>query len=1157
MSPQTTLDAESATRLFRAYVFKPAEGVFLFHPRAMERLVAEHLDAQGQDSAVPDLVYYLMPSPAFLRGLESENPEALIVIEGLSLPDQVILLPMPVEQRLDHAAFNRLLRDYWGRRFEAEVARAWQIARDDDQNDHRFGADALCELIGSPAFAEARDILTRDAIIPAGLDAALVCRAFVARVVRLRYFSPGARGFFFPAIYDWNTFDQWLTESGFDLPPPRPGSRLPRLLEQTRPDRRCDHPSQPPFLPGGLTYGYSDPDFDPMQTRVIRQEPLVTPERNSDADPANAPPEASTIIETRCLAALRQGLRQPRKNWRLHLHEMLLGVWAFLLYPLLWLPTRIRRRGSPPPPARGLRLDVALIRFRQAIRTASQAELIDHYAISIDQLARAQRRFDAMHEPCAATIAQITGILTQRRLGAEEALANLLAAKWKLGPESATELAALVERLGADCLDSRRARAARSLLRNLEQVLLESRTTYYHLRPLQWVFSLGRVRLRQILPVQAHLKALRELDVALNRLEQLGWSSPDVEHFGQPLQALSQRLTVQLEAALKPHLKDALQTSGFTAGSHRERVAVHKLLRELLDVIQRRRHLKFTDVRDIVARNSLRLPDLAPRELLTGDRLAHFDRRAARALPGVYQPGEIYIKGLQQISAPLFGTPMGRLLLRHLIVPGGLAFLGLKTIDVLIGLIIEVDPAFHLANLWLTGSCTLLINVIAYTRLGLLTARALLRGFWWSLRLILFDGVRRLLRWRPVTHFLETSLVRGLDRNLLRPFLIGALLILPLLGLLSFIEGALVKPDLSLLAFALALGALVRNTAAGRRLLDDSVSATGRFLRRLNQTLVIGFVQELMGFFKEVNRRFQQGLHRIEELLSHRLGESGLELALKSMLAPLWRILETISQFYVTVLVEPQVNPIKHFPLVTIAHKLMLPFFPLITSLMITLLDPFLPRWIAYPFITITILLLPGLAGFLVWELKENWKLYAANHPASVEPAIVGSHGETMRGMLRRGFHSGTLPKAFDRLRRVLGQQIRDGAQHPSRLREVQRHLAEIERTICVFCDRELTYALHQRSKDPVCALSRVETRRPRLATNSFELTLDLYTPAAVNPGPIEIRLCICLMEPDDLHLRIRIAGPRDNLHASCWELVREDIELFGRRAGATQILFN
>ncbi len=1175
-------DVDSTTKLLRSRVFKPAEGVFLFHPRALERLITEHLGPKGFEGSIPDLTYYVMPRQAFLSGLESENPEALAVIEGLNLPLFVILLPMPMKQRLGHAGFARLLRDFWARRFEGEIARAWQTARDERADGERFGPAGLQELIGSPAFAEVRDVLTRDCLIPAGVEDALVCRGFVAHITRLRYFCPGVRGFFFPAVLDWAALDHWLEESGLGLPPLR-GGHLPDLLERARPDQACAHPALLPLLPSDLPYGTSDPDFESGPNNAV--SPGTPASILEAADAATEKPELPephplqpTAAEARCLAALRQGSQLPRRDWRRRLWDGILGLTAPLLAALLALPALIRRRGSETPPARGIWLTLHLILFRHAVRTAQRAEYLDRYGTAVKQLARANQVFETMGEPCAPDAERVRQILVARRVDAEESLAGLLAANWKLPPNESEELTILVKRLGADSFEWPDKRAAPTLLKALERVLLESRTTYYQLRPLSWLLRPAKTRIRQVLPFQANLKALRALDTGLNRLEQLGWPISEVERFSRPLRALAGRLTARLERKLKPHLRRALQEAGFTPTNHREEVAAHKLLHELLDVIQRRGHLKFTDVRDIVARNVLRLPDLALDELLKGDRLARFDHSAARALPGVYKPGEFYIKGLQQLGAPLFGTPQGRLVLRHLVLPFGLAFLGLKTLDVLIGLIPNLASAPHLASLWLVGIVGVSINAVAYTRTGRLGASALLRGLWWAVRLLLFDGLRRLLHWHPVSVLLANDLVRGLDRHLLRPFLIGTLLVLPFVGLGSLIAGELAELDLSLVALVLALGTLVRNTPAGRRVLDNTASTLGQFLRRLNQALVIGLVQALMQFFKEFTRRFQQGLHLIEELLSHHLGESRIELGLKSLLLPIWRFFESLIQFYVTVLVEPQVNPIKHFPLVTIAHKLMLPFLPVITGFLVGVLDPLLPKWITYPFVTLTIILLPGLGGFLVWELKENWKIYAANHrplqpglgtgrglqamrradlpEAPIEPAVVGNHGETMRGLLRRGFNSGTLPKAFDRLRRVLRSQIRDEVGTPYRLREARRHLAEVERSISVFCERELVYSLRRRCKDPNCGLSRVGLRPPRLATSSVALTLELDTRSSQEAGPIELRLSIDLLEPE-LYLGIRVVGPRTNLGEECWRLIREDLKVFSGRVGASRTILD
>jgi hypothetical protein len=1168
--------AETTAKLFRERVLKPAEGVFLFHPRAMERLITEHLASEAQDLSIPELAYYLMPSVAFLTGLETENPEALAVIEGLNLPDYVILLPIPPEQRLDQVGFMRLLREYWARRFEAEIARAWQTARDDNLDGDRFGPAGLSRHIGTLAFAEVRDVLTLDGIVPGGVGDLVVCRSFIAFVARLRYFSPGTRGFFFPTIRDWRALDLWMVDSGLDLPSPLQGGRLPQLLERTRPDQRCGAPAQLLLLPSGLPYGDSDPDFATADL-AIRSRPGA-----QDALTRNAPPPDRASIElaarptkdleTHCLKSLLQASEFVRRTWRTVLRDIAIKAVAPLSGALLAIP-RLRRRGRPAAQPHGILFKLHLLLFSDAVRSAQRYELGDRYSAAITRLGIAQRRFRAMGEMCTRDADAVGEILAHRVAAAEAGLGDLIATSAKLSPDAASELAALIRRLSDEVTRTESAYTAQMLLHDLERVLLESRATYYRLRPFHWLASRGTLRLRQILPFQAQLKALRALDAAASRLEQLGWPTADVERFAVTLSRLSDHLGGRLAAQLRPHLSSALEEAGFSARNHREAVAAHKMREELLDVIKRRRHLKFTDVRDIVARNILRLPDPTLEELRKGDRLAHFDRAATKALPGVYQPGEFYIKGLQQLSAPLFGTPRGRLILRHLIVPLGLAFLGLKTIDLLVGLLAPTGTDFHLAQLWLVMTLGVLINAVAYTQIGRLIAEVIWRGSLWTLRLLLFDGVRKLLRWGPVARVLATSLIRGLARNLVQPLFIGILMVLPVVGIGLLIEGLELELGLSLFVLAFAVGTLARNTPAGRRMLDNAVSATHQFLRRVNQTLVIGLIRELLHFFKEVTRRFEQGLHRIEEVMSHHLGESKLQLAVKSFFAPIWKLMESVIQFYVTVLVEPQINPIKHFPLVTIAHKLMLPFLPALTGLLVAVTDPFLPKLIAYPFVTLTILLLPGLAGFLVWELKENWKLYAANHAGSrpvvhsagpieavgrselqsapIEPAMIGSHGETMRGMLRRGFHSGTLPKAFDRLRRVLREQIRDEIPYPQRLRDAQHRLSEVNRVLCVFCDRELTYALRRRCADPECGLVRVETRQPRLSSSSFELNLELYADTP-DVRPIELRLSVYLDEPG-LYLKVEVSGPKEDLDEICWRLIRADIAVFTGRAGAKQ----
>jgi hypothetical protein len=97
---------------------------------------------------------------------------------------------------------------------------------------------------------------------------------------------------------------------------------------------------------------------------------------------------------------------------------------------------------------------------------------------------------------------------------------------------------------------------------------------------------------------------------------------------------------------------------------------------------------------------------------------------------------------------------------------------------------------------------------------------------------------------------------------------------------------------------------------------------------------------------------------------------------------------------------------------------------------------------------------IPGIFGFIVWELKENWRLYQANRPADLTPTMIGHHGETLPRLLRPGFHSGTLPKLYARLRRADRRAIKGNDWRAARRQiELLHHNEEALRR---FADREL-----------------------------------------------------------------------------------------------------
>ena len=152
----------------------------------------------------------------------------------------------------------------------------------------------------------------------------------------------------------------------------------------------------------------------------------------------------------------------------------------------------------------------------------------------------------------------------------------------------------------------------------------------------------------------------------------------------------------------------------------------------------------------------------------------------------------------------------------------------------------------------------------------------------------------------------------------------------------------------------------------------------------------------------------------------------------------------------VNLLIEPQVNPIKHFPVVPVSHKLLLPTIPHVAKV----LAPVLGRDWSLFLTTTTVMMIPGVFGFLVWELSSNWRLYEANRPEALGPVVVGSHGETVVRLVRPGFHSGTLPKLFGRLRRAR-RGGREGA--AMKRREALHH---VEESVRRFVERDLAALL-------------------------------------------------------------------------------------------------
>lgn len=163
------------------------------------------------------------------------------------------------------------------------------------------------------------------------------------------------------------------------------------------------------------------------------------------------------------------------------------------------------------------------------------------------------------------------------------------------------------------------------------------------------------------------------------------------------------------------------------------------------------------------------------------------------------------------------------------------------------------------------------------------------------------------------------------------------------------------------------------------------------------------------------------------------------------------------------------------------------------TATLLALLDPILPRFLSLPLATVTVLLSPGLFGFLGWELKENWKLYRANHPDRVQVAHFGPHRETLYTLLRPGFHSGALPRAFAELRQVIGQENEQERPCSQRLRQAEAGLSEILESLRAFVARELLFALLERCRAAGYERADGVVERLEVATAALDVRVALY----------------------------------------------------------------
>ncbi len=630
---------------------------------------------------------------------------------------------------------------------------------------------------------------------------------------------------------------------------------------------------------------------------------------------------------------------------------------------------------------------------------------------------------------------------------------------------------------------------AAKALYELQALALDEREHLTAITPFEWLRSGGRRPLRQSLEKASDAILIRHLAKARKQLERVELSPAIRDSVHEQIEHERHAAEDRIRETLGPLVRTALTRSGLMPKTRVEAVARDKLVGELLDGVCARGFFRLSDLRDALARNDLKLPDLSgPRELWTGDALLRADKLLAEDLFGIYQRGEIYLRGIQRLSATAFGTPVGRAVTLYVLVPFLGAYLGLEFFQHILHAVLKVatliDPppvpshhhGPHLVTWWSMllcgGALLLLVNSPTARQFGGRVLRAL-----GTLAGTIFVTIPRAI-WAlpPVQAVVRSRVFAFLWQNLGPSFVVGG-------GVFGIAILYGLPPQwaimLAVVAFAIALVVMISPT--GQRIyerLAEGVLDAGRYVWA---SLIPGVLSWIVWVFREVAAAVERVLYTVDEWLRFRDGQSKESLAFKTILAVLWFPIAYAVRFIFYLLVEPQVNPVKHFPVVTVSHKVIWPMVPQLSGLL------GISEW----YVAMLVNGVPGVFGFIAWEFKENWRLYASNRAAELPPVVVGHHGETVRRLFRPGFHSGTVPKLYRKLRLLHDT----AAVVPATAEKMHDELHHVTEEVSQLIERELLPLLNDESlsRDRVTlGCQRVEVEVNKSAGDPLVLAWEL-----------------------------------------------------------------
>jgi hypothetical protein len=600
-----------------------------------------------------------------------------------------------------------------------------------------------------------------------------------------------------------------------------------------------------------------------------------------------------------------------------------------------------------------------------------------------------------------------------------------------------------------------------------------------------WAFSRGRRALVRPLPMTRALRTARRVHSAARRVPACELATREErDRLAAALNDLRAHADAYARDVYRPVIAKVLHEVGLLPHTIPERVAEKNVIDHLVDRAVAVGYLTLGDVRDAIASHDLKLGDLTLDDVRRGDPLLRADDQLARDLDGVYRHGELYMRGLQRLSSPWFGTIVGRLLTLYLLLPllGSFAIIeGLHHMVAPIASRLGYEVELASRSIVLGGAAFLLLVLhIPPLRRALWL---IVRWFGRGLRLLLVDIP--LAAWsHPIARAIRSSPV---VRFVIRPAVPAAI-------------AYVLAGDLGRWRYVIAAAAFVatavlfelRWVRRGEEIVGDWLLRSGRHVAG---RILPGVVRLTLEVFAQLVDGLERAMYRIDLWIRFRRNRSQLLLVPKAILGTIWFFISYFLRLYVNLFVEPTINPIKHFPVVTVAAKIMIPFIPALLSGIAAILEPVTGSRFADGFAAFTVLVLPGLAGFLVWELQANWQLYRSTRTKMLRPIPIGHHGETVSRYLRPGFHSGTIPKLFTKLRTAAWQ-------HDTRATaKAKESLHHVEEPILLFVERHLASMLNESS-----AFSGHEVSAGEVAIGSNRIQVELACPS-IAPDVMVLRI--------------------------------------------------